>query len=96
MMMDLPPSLQQKAEQWAHSQGTSLEQFITQAVAEKVNRLDQQLEKNHLDEAPESEKLKVYYKGSVLVVEAEPIDHLDINALINDAREERMRRLMTW
>jgi len=39
--MNLPVQLQQDAEKWASRQGISLEQFILQAVAEKVTALNQ-------------------------------------------------------
>ena len=39
--MNLPPKIQQQVEQWASSQGFSTEQFIAQAVAEKIAALTQ-------------------------------------------------------
>lgn len=41
---DLPPLLKQEAEQWASSQGVSLDEFIVWAVAEKVGGLKQALD----------------------------------------------------
>ncbi|MBD2770881.1 hypothetical protein [Iningainema tapete] len=39
---------------------------------------------------------KVYRKEGILVIETEPIENLDINALINELREERIREQMAW
>ncbi len=37
--MNLPANLQQEVEKWASSQDLTLEQFIFQTIAEKINRL---------------------------------------------------------
>jgi uncharacterized protein (DUF433 family) len=42
--LNLPSQLKQTAEQWATSQGVSLNQFILWAVAEKIGALQQQLD----------------------------------------------------
>ena len=42
--LNLPAQLKQEAETWATSQGTSLNQFILWAVAEKVGALKHQLD----------------------------------------------------
>ncbi len=42
-LVNLPVQLQQEIEQWATSQGISLDQFILGAVAEKVASLRHQL-----------------------------------------------------
>lgn len=42
--LNLPTHLKQEAEQWAGSQGVSLNQFILWAVAEKVGSLSQSLD----------------------------------------------------
>ncbi|MBD2770880.1 hypothetical protein [Iningainema tapete] len=83
--MNLPPQLQKEVEKWANRQGVSSKQFILQSVAEKVSILNQQIE----ELSPEQPK--VYYEGSVLVVDAEPIGDIDINAFIHELREERIR-----
>jgi uncharacterized protein (DUF433 family) len=41
--LNLPNELKQEAEKWASQQGIPLEEFILEAVAEKVNSLSQQL-----------------------------------------------------
>ena len=42
--LNLPVALKKEAEQWADSQGVSLNQFIMWAVAEKVGALRQGLD----------------------------------------------------
>src|SRR5688572_12526157 len=42
--LNLPTQLKQEAEQWASTQGVSLNQFILWAVAEKIGELKQQLD----------------------------------------------------
>lgn len=42
--LNLPTQLKKEAEQWAASQGVSLNQFILWSVAEKVGALQQQLD----------------------------------------------------
>jgi hypothetical protein len=62
--MNLPTNLQKEVEKWASSQGISLEEFIVKTVAEKINRLNQQVEK------ASEEEPATYYQGRVLVVDA--------------------------
>jgi len=45
--LNLPARLKQEAEDWARSQGVSLNQFILWAVAEKVGTLSQALDDPH-------------------------------------------------
>ena len=45
--LNLPARLKQEAEDWARSQGVSLNQFILWAVAEKVGVLSQALDDRH-------------------------------------------------
>jgi hypothetical protein len=87
--MNLPASLQQEVEKWASSQGISLEEFIVQTVAEKINRLAQQ----QIQE-PSSEEPTTYYEGRVLVVDATLPSNFDIVAFIDDMRSERIEELM--
>ncbi|MBD2770871.1 hypothetical protein [Iningainema tapete] len=101
--MNLPPQLQKEVEKWANLQGVSSEQFILQTVADKIDILNQQM-----PEVPKDAEIspalntstpefpKVYRKEGILVIETEPIENLDINAFINEAREERIREQMAW
>lgn len=89
--MSLPPQLQQEVEKWALSQGISSEQFILQAVAEKVSSLNWQLAEESTPEQP-----RVYYEGNVLVVDTQPMKDFDLNAFIDQLREERIQELMSW
>jgi hypothetical protein len=41
--MNLPPNVQKEAEKWASIQGLSLDEFVTRAIIEKVNALNQQM-----------------------------------------------------
>lgn len=86
--MNLPPQLQQKVEKWSNLQGIEPEQFIMDAIAEKVNRLDRQVDESTSDPP------KTYYEGSVLVVDAELPQGFDLNAFIDELREERIQEQM--
>jgi hypothetical protein len=86
--MNLPPNLQQEVEKWASSQGISFDQFIFQTLAEKINRLNQQIEE------PSEEEPNTYYEGKVLVVDAPLPSDFDLIAFIDDMREERIQELM--
>lgn len=91
--MNLPPQLQQEVEKWASHQGISLEQFILQAVTEKVTALDQQNTQatTQISQAVQSstyQHAKIYRKEGILVIETEPINNLDIKAFIDELREE--------
>ncbi len=84
--MNLPPQLQQKVEQWSNLQGIEPEQFIMDAIAEKVNRLD--LQQPKLLSEP-----RLYRKSGVLVVEAGWDEDIDINEFIDRLREERNQEI---
>lgn len=99
--MNLPSQLQQEVEKWASRQGISWEQFILQAVAEKVTALNQQNTQatpqiSQAVQSSTSQQPKIYRKEGILVVETEPINNLDINAFINELREERIQEQMAW
>ncbi len=98
--MNLPPQLQQEAEEWASRQGLSFEQFILQAVTEKVTALNQQNAEATIQvpqaHSSTSGQPKVYRKEGILVIETEPINNLDINAFIDELRAERIREQMAW
>jgi len=99
--MNLPSQLQQEVEKWASRQGISGEQFILQAVAEKVTALNQQITEttpqiSQAVQSSTSQQPKIYRKEGILVVEIEPINNLDINAFVNELREERIQEQMAW
>ncbi|WP_414542213.1 hypothetical protein [Nostoc sp. CCY0012] len=87
--MNFPPQLQQKIKKWASSQGISTEEFVLQAITEKIAALSQrQIEENtqlNFNQA------NVYCKDGILVVEAELPANLDINTFIDELREERIQ-----
>ncbi len=99
--MNLPSQIQQQVEKWASSQGISTEQFIVQAVAEKIDALSQQGAKEHPDQhvsqttnALLTQQPKVYRKEGILVVDAELPENFDINTFIDELRSERIQEQM--
>jgi DNA-binding transcriptional MocR family regulator len=98
--MNFPPQLQQKIEKWASSQGISTEQFVLQAIAEKIDALSQQMAEEHTEQNSEvtnvvsSNQPKVYRKEGILVVDAELPENFDLNTFIDELREERIRNQM--
>ncbi|BAZ11832.1 hypothetical protein NIES4071_36580 [Calothrix sp. NIES-4071] len=86
--MNLPANLQQEVEKWASFQGLTLEQFIFQTIAEKINRLNQQIQE------PSEEEPATYYEGRVLVVDAPLPPDFDLVAFIDNMRDERIQELM--
>jgi hypothetical protein len=76
--MNLPLPLQKEAEKWAQLQGLSLEEFVLQAVAEKVSDLNQQapetlgrIPQNIHSSIPELPRL--YEKEGILVIKTAPL-----------------------
>ena len=51
--MNFLPQLQQKIEKWASSHGISTEQFVLQAIAEKIDTLSQQVTEEHTQQNSE-------------------------------------------
>ncbi len=82
--MNLTPTLQQEIDQLAQSQGISSEQFILQAIAEKITVLKQPAS---LAEAALREK------DGLLVFDTESLDHIDFNALIDQNRDRSWEQL---
>lgn len=89
--------LQQNIEKWARIQGVSTEQFIWQAVAEKIDNLNQQVtekspeEHSELTNTIQSNQAKIYRKEGILVVDAELPESFDLNSFIDELREERIQ-----
>ncbi|MFN6564747.1 MAG: hypothetical protein RMY28_033815 [Nostoc sp. ChiSLP01] len=84
--MNFPAQLQEKIQKWANSQGISTEEFVLQAVTEKINALTQQtLEATNIVSSNEAE---LYRKEGILVVGEKLPENFDLNTLIDDLREE--------
>ncbi|QYX30957.1 hypothetical protein [Sphaerospermopsis torques-reginae] len=86
--MNFPLQIQQEIEKLAGSQGISTEQFILQAVTEKIDALTQK--KVKACEVVSSNLAKVYRKDGILVVDAELPENFDVNTFIDELREERI------
>jgi hypothetical protein len=95
--MDFTSELQQEVEQWAKSLGLSTDQFIVQAVSEKLSMLKQQQKKRAIEASKtdalilNSEHPRLYRKHNILVIETGQLNEFDINAFINEMREERIQ-----
>jgi hypothetical protein len=83
--MNLTPTLRQEVEQLAISQGISPEQFILQAIAEKIAAL-KPLPK-HTAEA------QLVEKDGLLVFETDSLEDIDFNALIAQNRDRSWEEL---
>jgi hypothetical protein len=82
--MNLTPTLQQKIDQLALSQGISSEQFILQAITEKIIGL----------QSPASmTEAALREKDGLLVFDTDPLDHIDFNALIEQSRDRSWEHL---
>ncbi|MBW4676876.1 MAG: hypothetical protein KME52_23540 [Desmonostoc geniculatum HA4340-LM1] len=90
--MNFPLQLQQKIEKWASNQGISAEEFVLQAVAEKINALTQQTAE--ATNVVSSSQAKVYRKEGILVVDAKLPESFDLNTFIDELREERIQDQM--
>ncbi|GAA6615645.1 hypothetical protein [Scytonema sp. NUACC26] len=95
--MDFTSELQQEVEQWAKSLGLSTEQFVVQAVSEKLSMLKQQRKNRAIEPlktdalTSRSEHPRLYRKHGVLVIETGQLNEFDINAFISEMREERIQ-----
>ncbi|BAY64025.1 hypothetical protein NIES22_41160 [Calothrix brevissima NIES-22] len=95
--MNVPPQLQQKIEKWASSQGISTEEFILQAITEKIELLSQQVTEENtqpnsqLNNLLNNQPANLYRQDGILVVEAELPENFDINNFISQLREERIQ-----
>jgi hypothetical protein len=95
--MNFTSELQQEVEKWAKSLGLSAEQFVVQAVSEKLSMLKQK-QKSHAIEPIKTDALtsgsehpRLYRKHGVLVIETGELNEFDINAFISEMREERIQ-----
>jgi hypothetical protein len=76
--MNLTPTLQREIDQLALSQGISSEQFILQAIAEKITVLKQ---------PASGAEASLKEKDGLLVFDTEPLDQIDFNMLIDQNRD---------
>lgn len=95
--MNLSSELQQEVEKWAKAQGISTEQFIGQAISEKVKALEEKMAQLSLSrlaivEDSLSEQLpRLYRKQGILIVESKPVEDFDFNRFIDELREQRIQ-----
>jgi hypothetical protein len=92
--MNLPPALQQEIEQMAIRQGISPEQFIWQAVTEKINTLNEQataLADTALSSSAADPLLRE--QDGILVFDTESLDHIDFNWLLEQNRGRTWEQL---
>ena len=86
--MNLSPALQQEIEQISALQGISPEQFILQALMEKINALKQQLphplNAQSLSSSPDSHLRE---QDGILVFDTQSLERVDFNQLIEHSRE---------
>jgi hypothetical protein len=91
--MNLPVNLQKQINQWASVQGISPDDLIQQAVAEKLQQLQQKLPPaKATTHAAESTRLR--RKNGVLILETDADPAIDVNAWIEALREERIQEQM--
>lgn len=102
--MEFSPELQQNIEKWANIQGLSSEQFVSQAVLEKITQLSQMSQKlaeinpekpSKLSNIETDDRSMIYRKEGILVINTEFPKTFDINTFIDDLREERIQDIMT-
>jgi hypothetical protein len=91
--VNLSPALQQKIEQIATIQGISPEQFILQAVTEKISSLKEQVP-NSSDATLLSSSAESHLRDQdgILVFDTESLDHIDFNLIIEQSRIVEQRR----
>jgi len=98
--MKFSTELQRNIEKWASIQGVSTEQFVGQAVFEKIEKLSQISEELNTEEKSVStnilpdEPSMTYRKEGILVVDTDFPENLDLNTFIDDLRAERIQDIM--
>jgi len=101
--MEFSPELQQNIEKWANLQGLSSEQFVSQAILEKITQLSQMTQKladinpekpSKLSNIETDDRSMIYRKEGILVINPEFPKTFDINTFIDDLREERIQDIM--
>ncbi|WP_121969724.1 hypothetical protein [Leptolyngbya sp. BC1307] len=89
--MDLSSALQQEVEQIARRQGLSPEQFILQAVTEKINALKAQVSLSVTLSADtamrvDSVESRLRDQDGILVFDTESLEQVDFDALLEQSR----------
>jgi hypothetical protein len=104
--MEFSPELQQNIEKWANLQGLSSEQFVSQAILEKITQLSQMTQKladinpekpsklSNIETIETDDRSMIYRKEGILVINPEFPKTFDINTFIDDLREERIQDIM--
>lgn len=87
--MKLSAELQQDIQRIAASQGISPEQFIVQTLSEKIRHIKQQSRTSNSEQEPQLRR-----KDGILVIETSPLNHIDLNDLIDQIRLERDQEQM--
>lgn len=85
--MDLSPKLKEKARKAASHQGLSLEQFVFQAVTEKIDSIESQVDlfiATATDGRTASSELRE--QDGVLVFDTELLDWVDLDFLLEKSR----------
>ena len=85
--MNLSPELQEEAERLASQQGLSLEQFVLQAVREKINAIKAQVDlliDTPIDGGVAGSRLGE--QDGILVFDTESLDGVDFDLLLEEGR----------
>ncbi|MEA5514351.1 hypothetical protein [Nodularia sp. UHCC 0506] len=86
--MNFPNQLQQKIEEWASIQGVSTEEFVLEAIAEKINALSQQ---TIAQNSEATNQARIYRKNGILVIDVELPESFNFNNFTDELREESIR-----
>ena len=92
--MNLSVALQQAIDEWTETQGISTDEFIEQAIVEKLNRL-QRSEQSEVIDRPTENSSRLRRKNGILILETASEANLDINTWIDQIREERIQEQMS-
>jgi hypothetical protein len=92
--MNLSVDLQQAIAEWTETQGISTEEFIEQAIVEKLNRLQRSDPLSTID-CPMENSSRLRRKNGILILETASEADLDINTWIDQLREERIQEQMS-
>ncbi len=92
--MNFSPALQREIELLATLQGISPEQFIHQALMEKINALKQQLPNLSSTELlSSSAESHLREQEGILVFDTQSLERIDFNQLIEQSREREWEQL---
>ncbi len=92
--MNLSPALQREIELLATRQGISPEQFIHQALMEKINALKQQLPNpSNVESLSGSAESHLREQDGILVFDTQSLEGIDFNQLLEQSRERDWEQL---